>query len=288
LLSVAAKWVPFPYSNRPYQYATTKLASHWPALHKGDLEPWPTAARLAAIAKKHKEVARSVEQAGGTSELADALVDAWRAFHAGDFGAAIEAGADLGPLGATVANKACGVYATYLERNDRRALEFLEAAIERGEAATQAMPDYPNAHYMLAFVLGRYSQRISILKALAQGHATRVRACLDQTLRLEPKHADAHIALGLFHAEVIGKVGSIVGRVTYGASEDAVLEHCARAIKLNPKSAIAHVEYAHALTLLDAHGNAENIAANYAKAASLDAADAMERLDIERAKAARK
>jgi tetratricopeptide (TPR) repeat protein len=285
---VAAKWVPFPYSNKAYHYATTKLASSWPALHKGDLEPWPTAGRIAALAKKHQDVAKSVEQAGGTSKLADALVDAWRAFHAGDFGAAIEAGAQLGPLGATVANKACGVYTTYLERNDRRALELLEAAIDRGEAATKALPDYPNAHYMLAFVLGRYSQRISILKALALGHATRVRTCLDKTLKLEPKHADAHIALGLFHAEVIGKVGSLVGSMTYGASKDAALEHCAKALKLSPQSAIAHVEYAHALTLLDARGNAESIAEHYAKAAALEAGDAMERLDIERAKAARK
>jgi tetratricopeptide (TPR) repeat protein len=282
---VAAKWVSFPHPSKAYQYTAAKLASSWASLHKGDQEPWPTSARLTTLAKKQPEFAKQVEKHGGAGELADKLVAAWRAFHAGDFGAAIEDAAKLGPLGATAANKACGVYATYLERNDRRALELLEAAIERGEAAVRTLPEYPNAHYMLAFVLGRYSQRISILKALAQGHATRVRACLERTLELEPKHADAHIALGLFHAEVIGKVGAIVGSMTYGASKDAALRHFAQAVKLAPKSAIARVEFAHGLTLLDAKGNAERAADLYEEAAAFEAADAMEHLDIERAKA---
>jgi tetratricopeptide (TPR) repeat protein len=281
---MTAKWIPFPHPAKPFRYPGEKLAESWAALHHGDREPLPAPARLTAAAKKHADYRRWLEQAGGAATVAEQLLESWRHFHAGEFGAAIELGARLGPHGATVANKACGVYTTYLERDERRARELLEAAIARGEAAVRLLPDYANAHYMLAFVLGRYSQRISIVEALAKGHATQVRDCLERTLKLEPKHADAHIALGLFHAEVIGKVGSLVGRMTYGASADDANEHFKRALKLAPESAIAHVEYAQGLRLLDARGDAARAAELLAAAAQLTPGDAMEKLDVERAK----
>ena len=52
--------------------------------------------------------------------------------------------------------------------------------------------------------------------------ARKVKNALETTIQLAPKHADAHIALGAFHAEVIDKVGSLLGR-TQGASKDAGL-----------------------------------------------------------------
>lgn len=284
---MTAKWVPFPHAAKAFRCPGAKLAERWPALHHGDREPLPAAARLTAAAKKHAGYARWLAQAGGADSVAVQLLEAWRHFHAGEFGAADELGARLGPHGATVANKACGVYTTYLERDERRARELLETAISRGEEAARLLPDYANAHYMLAFVLGRYSQRISIVEALAKGHATRVRDCLERALKLEPKHADAHIALGLFHAEVIGKVGALVGRLTYGASADAAKEHFARALKLAPESAIAHAEYAQGLRLLDARGNAARATELLAAAAQFEPGDAMEKLDVERAKHAK-
>ena len=75
----------------------------------------------------------------------------------------------------------------------------------------------PNSHYRHAFALGRYSQGLSIAKALKQGIAGKVRASLDTALELAPKHAEAHTALALYHAEIIGKIGAMIGGLTYGA-----------------------------------------------------------------------
>ncbi len=253
------KWKRFPYDSAAYCYAGNKLKNSWSRLHRGDCEPWP----------------RSTA----------ALVDAWRAFHVGDFGAAIEAGGKLGALGAVVANKACGVYATYVEPDEDRARDLLQSAVALGEHAAEELPNHANTHYTLAFVLGRLSQRISIVKALAEGHATRLRACLDRTLELEPKHADAHIALGLYHAEIIGKLGALAGGLTFGVSKDACLRHFDTALKLVPDSAIALVEYAHGLTLLDSKRHAAQANKLYTTASKLPPADAMEHLDILRARA---
>ena len=136
---------------------------------------------------------------------------------------------------------------------------------------------------MLALALGRYSQRISIIKALANGIATRVRSHLDITLKLAPEHAEAHIALGLYHAEIVAKIGALLAGLTYQASGEAALEQFRRAIKLTPRSPIANIEYANGLLLLDAQKHREQAQELYARAAATEPADAMEQLDVERA-----
>ena len=278
------KWVRFPYAASSYRLEGEKLARQWKRLHQGDCESYPDAARVGSTAKQSRAFSRWLEAHGKREALASALQGAWREFHAGDFGAAIDIGSTLGPLGAAAANKAAGVYVTYLEKKQERALEILQAAIRRGEDAIEMLPDDPNAHYMLAFVLGRYAQRISVLQALANGIAGRVRTQLEHALRLEPRHADAHIAFGLYHAEIVAKLGALPARLTYGASQTSALEHLDRALKFAPASPIAHVEYANALLLLDAKAHGERARKLYAEAAACKPGDAMERLDVERAR----
>ena len=62
-----------------------------------------------------------------------------------------------------------------------------------------------------------------VVKALSQGIGAKGKTALETTIALSPKHADAHIALGAFHAEVIDKVGGPLGR-TQAASRDAGLK----------------------------------------------------------------
>jgi len=136
----------------------------------------------------------------------------------------------------------------------------------------------------MAYALGRYSQGISVAKALSQGLGAKVKAALESTLKLAPKHADAHIVLGSFHAEVIDKVGSLLGK-TQGANKATGLAMFQQALKLNPTSAIAMVEYANGLVMLEGDKRMKEAEKLYADAAACTAADAMERLDVEMAKA---
>ncbi len=254
----AANTLRFPYDQKPYRYDGEALGKAWSRLHAGDCEPFPDGRELQ---------------------------EAWRAFHRGDFAQAIALGAKEGAQGATVANKAAAVAATYLEEDDRRAIRLLEDGAKRAEQATRTAPDDANAWYMQAFVLGRYAQRVSIVKALAEGVGGKVGSALERALALAPKHADAHIALGLYHAEIIDKVGALAGRLTYGADAAKSLKHFEQALKLNPDSAIAHMEYANGLLMLKGDGQKKKATELYRKAASMKPADAMERLDVEQAKA---
>jgi tetratricopeptide (TPR) repeat protein len=264
-------------------FSGSGLHERWDKLHHGDQEPFPDAPRLARLARKHPPFAAWVDAHGGAKAIAEGVQDAWRDFHSGHFTRAIEAGQKLGALGATAANKAAAIYSLLDKQNEAQLLKMLEAATARGERAVELLPEDANAHYMLALVLGRYSQRISIMRALASGLATRVRTHLDATVKLEPRHGEAHIALGLYHAEIVAKIGQLLAGLTYQASREAALEHFQRAIKLLPKSPIAHIEYANGLLLLDPSANRERARQLLELAAGIQPADAMEQHDVERA-----
>jgi tetratricopeptide (TPR) repeat protein len=255
---MAKGWSTFPYADRKYAHTAASLKKAWSRLHHGDLEPYPKDA---------------------------AVVDAWIAFHAGDFERAAKAGLAAGGAGVTAANKATAIYANYLEDSEKKKLALFEEVAARAEKQQAAEPGNANAFYWQAYALGRYAQGISIGKALAQGIGGKVKDALETTLELAPKHADAHIALASYHAEVIDKVGSMIGGLTYGAKKDTALKLYEAALKLAPHSAIARIEYANGLVLLEGKKALARAEKLYAEAAGCEPLDAMERLDVEMARA---
>ncbi len=274
-MAAKSAWAAFPHDAKGYAYAGDALKKAWPKLHAGDCEPFPDAKRAAVLLKAAGKSAPKLD----AEALAEALQDAWRAFHRGDFKAAHDAGVALGPIGASVAVKALGIHATYLVDDEGERLKRYEQAATLAEAAVKALPDEANSHYRHAFALGRYSQGLSIAKALKMGIAGKVRAALEATLELAPKHAEAHTALALYHAEIINKIGAMIGGLTYGAKAAEAEKHIREAVKLTPASPIAHVEHGNVLLLLDEARNEDAAAEAYERAAQCKPLDAMEALD---------
>jgi hypothetical protein len=250
-------WTAFPYPEKDYVYTAASLKKNWARLHVGDAEPFP----------EDKKVQ-----------------DAWIAFHAGEFEKAKKLGLAAGGAGITCANKAQAIYANYLEDDEDKALAHFDEVAKRCEAQQAAEPKNANAYYWHAYALGRYSQGISITKALAQGLGGKVKDSLTTAIKLAPAHADAHIALGAYHAEIIDKVGALIGGMTYGAKRDTGVAMFKKAMELSPQSAIARIEYANGVVLLDGKKGLKLGEQLYAEAAECDALDAMERLDVEMAK----
>lgn len=250
-------WKKFPNPDKAFSYPGSALKKNWERLHRGDCQPFPDDPKVQA---------------------------AWRSFHAGEFGQAVELGLACGVAGYAAANKAATVYASYLETDDEQQLKLLLDAAQRCEEQQSATPSDANAWYLHAYALGRYSQRISVVKALTQGLGNKIKTSLTQAIALEPKHADAHIALGTYHAEVIDKVGSLVGGLTYGAKKTLGIEHFETALMLNPDSAIARVEFANGLAMMFGKARINDAERLYREAAACAAADAMEWLDVESAR----
>jgi tetratricopeptide (TPR) repeat protein len=251
-----ATWTAFPFAG-DYFFDAESVKKNWARLHAGDAEPLPQD---------------------------DDVLQAWALFHTGEFQKAMEMGLKIGGAGLTVANKSACIYANYLEKQDQTRLDLYQEVIERAQAQTQQDPKNVNALYWQAYALGRYSQGISVARALAQGLGSKVKTALENVIKLEPKHADAHIALGAFHADVIDKVGLLIGGMTYGAKKDTGLALFQEALKLNFQSAIGMVEYANAMLMLEGDKMMANANLLYQQAAAAQAIDAAERLDVEMAK----
>jgi tetratricopeptide (TPR) repeat protein len=280
-------WNEFPYPDSAFAYSGTALLRGWARLHQGDCEPFPDVPRVKALLKSAPELEESLpdELQENPKAVAEALQTAWRSYHSGQFQKAYEEGVALGPLGAVVAAKAAGIYANYLEDDEEFASALFMDAAERAEEAAGIMPREANAHYQRAYNLGRYSQAISIAQALTQGLAGKVKQSLERVLELAPEHAEAHTALAMFHSEVISSVGTVVGGLTYGAKRDAAIRLFDKSLSLHPESAIAHMEYGNGLLLLYGDKREEDVVELYEKAAACEPVDAMERLDVEQAKA---
>ena len=256
-----AKWTAFPHAG-DYAFDAASLKKSWLRLHQGDCEPLPKDA---------------------------AVLAAWVLFHNGEFQKAYEAGLKAGEAGMsggiTVANKSAGIHANYLETKEKPKLDLFMEVAARAEAQQKTDPKNANAYYWQAFALGRYGQGISVAKALAQGLGSKVKLALEQAIKLQPQHADAHIALAAFHAEVIDKVGSLIGGMTYGAKKDVGLSLFKKALELNPASAIAMIEQANGMVMLEGDKKMKEATKLYEQAAASKPLDAMERLDVEMAKA---
>lgn len=274
------RWAPMPTPDKRFDYPGDKLAKAWENLHLGDQEPWPGPERIAALIKANPKLGK----AGEAAAIAERLADAWRAYHRGDFADAHAAGVGLGPLGAVVAAKAMGIHATYLVDDDKEKLRRFEQVAALAEDAASALPGEANTHYFRAFALGRYSQLLSITKALSMGIAGKVRESLERTLKLAPKHAEAHLAMAMYHAEIIGKVGGMLATLTYGAKASAAEEHLKTAQRLAPDAPVTWLETGNALLLLYGERREDDAAAAYAKAAKLKPIDAMQALDAQAAR----
>ncbi len=248
-----ATWTAFCYSDE-YPFDARSVRKNWGRLHAGDLEPLPEDARVVA---------------------------AWVLFHRGEFQQAVELAQQAGPAGVNVANKATCVYASYLEPKERVRLRLFQEVSDRAAAFAKDTPDNANAFFWQAYALSHYCQGISVAKALAQGLGGRVKSLLEKTIALQPEHADALVALGAFHAEVIDKVGTLIASMTYGAKKETSLALFERALRLTPQSARARTEYANALVILEGERRNEEATRHYEQAAQLTPLDANERLEVQ-------
>jgi hypothetical protein len=252
-----ARWIDFAHHGL-FGYDRKTVKKQWFRLHARDQEALPTDPDL---------------------------LDAWAFFHNGHFHEARSLGMAMGDTGMTVANKATCVYARQMEPNEAKRLAMYQWVSERAAQQTEREPDNPNAHYLLAYSLGRYSQGISVAKALALGMGSRIKTALETTIALQPLHADAHFALGAFHAEIIDKVGALIGGMAYGARKETSLHMFLQGFQLQPNSTVGLVEYATALVMLEGEDRRDDASALFAQAAALKPLDAQEHLDIARAKA---
>lgn len=251
------QWTPCPHAGA-YPFDMGTVRRQWPRLHAGDAEPLPED---------------------------DGVAEAWALFHSGAFQQARDAGLRAGNTGLVVAHTATCVYACHLEKREDLRLELLLEVAERARRQCETDAANPNAWYWQAFALAGYSQSISIAKSMAQGVGKRIKEALEKAIQLQPSHAEAHLALGTFHAQVIDQVGPLIAGMTYGARKETGLQLFEHARRLTPHSAAALRAHARGLLMLEGPPQRDEASRLYELAAAIAPLDARERLDADVARA---
>ena len=217
-----------------------------------------------------------------TSSLALAagtLQDAQLQYKNGDFLGAVQTAIALNTSdGFALAAKSNSIFASTQADNKQAAIYVQSEKYARSAVALDA--NNSEGYFETARALGRLSQLRGILAALTQGLGGQIKDNLDKALRLDPQFANALVALGLWHAEIVGKGVAFL----YGADPVKGLAAFNRAIKLEPKVIIHRVEFARGLMLIDAGKNKDEATAQLEIAVTLTPRDAAERLDLDRAK----
>ncbi len=213
---------------------------------------------------------------------AQSMEEAVTAYTEGRFLEAVEIGEALGTgAGYALATKSLAIYGYYLAPDDEKQALF-ERAMELGEMAVQADSSNPETHYQSAHALGRYSQTIGAMTALRRGYGGRIREFLEATLARDSLHAEAHLALGGWHADIVDRAGRMMARITYGANRGEATTHFERAVELLPDSRLALLEYALRMPLLRGREGRELQREMMTRAAEFPLGDAYDRLVQER------
>ena len=216
--------------------------------------------------------------AGGAMALwaaaahAQSIEDARAALREGRFLEAAELGEAEGTSdGYALAAQSLAVYGHYAApEEDRNAV--LERAVELGEAAVGADPANAEAHLQAAHALGRRALSVGRLSALSEGLAGRIRDFLESALAIRPDFADAHTALGSWHADVAD--AGRIARWMFGGDREEAIIHFERALELAPDSKAVLLEYALRLPELDREGGRERAREMLTHAVELPAGDA--------------
>ena len=120
--------------------------------------------------------------------------------------------------GTNAANKAAMIHGASVEDDEARKLALFQEIARRCEALQASDPDNANAYTTTAMRWGATARASRWPRRWPRpgGGGTRQPA---KAIALEPRHADAHIALGTWHAEIINKVGAMVGGLTLRRQE---------------------------------------------------------------------
>ncbi|WP_154223835.1 hypothetical protein [Marinicella rhabdoformis] len=228
------------------------LCANWEQLHLADAEPLPEGE----------------------------LLKAWLLFHQGHYEQAAISALELGNQALPVLMRSVVAYTDYVEEDEDVSTDLLQQAYSHAEDAL-SNEHSTNAAFTTALCMGRYAQQLSIVKALKEGLGNKVKNLLAKSLGDNPNHAEAHIAMAMYHAEIIDKVGSMIGGLTYGACADTARDHLEKGLALAP-SAINLIEAGNAYLLLDGEKKGmKKATALYQQAAECDALDCLQSMDVD-------
>ena len=264
LPAMAQDWLPYPGDLPRFDYSGDQLQQHWPQLMAGPALPFPDNSAIQAQLARFPALrdytlnlpaqhpALQAFATGDTEPLALAVQQVWRLHYQGQFQQAYELGMQLGPLGAVPALYAKNMYATLLVTDPAEKLRLFRETAEESERLLPLAASDAFARFGLAYAHARMLELMDTGDATASGYLGQTQKTLQELQQQAPQSALYPAMLGGIHAGVVNRVGSFIGRITYGSTESKAIAAFDQALTLQPHLPVIHYEYAKALGLMDA------------------------------------
>lgn len=283
--TLANLWQKFPYPNEAYSYQGDALKAAWPELHGIDNEPYPSAENLKNLfertgADQPGSPYAIVNFNGDYDALAEKMQDAWRAYHRGDFETAFNGSKDLGLAGFYLALRARAVHGLYLVEDKAQRKDFIADYLWPKYDLLKDNPiDYANAYFGVLYALGRYGQIIPIPQAIADGMPFKIRKLLDQVMEQDAHHPENLVIYGIYHCDIVAKIGGFMSRVTFGAKESTCIDYFEKALALQPEDIGIRLEYILEMIAVDREKYSTQMLRQYETIKSIQPKDAKEVLE---------
>lgn len=275
----AFEWQSFPYDQEPYTYSDEQLADNWFMLMRATSYPFPDSHYLQSILKNNDDLKLATPEFSSIDQLASDLQNAWKEFFKGNFQKAAQLGYKLGPIGHGVAFYSQATYGLRLEDDKEKRHALWEDIINRYEATAEMTSHDIMARYFAFYAMARLSEEISAPVVLTRGYMDTMNSELASMIEKEPFNVFVLAAKGSMDAGIVRKLGSLMGKMAYGASDEVVENYYSAALNQNRRIANVHLEAAQSLLYIHKKKALDQALEQMRIAAEIEPLSAMEALD---------
>lgn len=262
----AAEWNTYPAELPQFDYSGDKLKSHWDILTMGTRHEFPDEvflqamsetypdlkAHMLSLAKKpdaHPAVKALLDD--NYTALAQALQKTWRYHYEGKYQQSYELGMQLGTAGMVPAIYSKLMYATFMVHSSAEKLAIFRDAAAEAEPLLELTPGYDFGDFGLLYARVRILERLGTTAALATGYLGSTQKKLKQLSERHPTNSLYPTTFAGIQAGVVERVGSLIGRITYGATEGRTLADFSEALELQSNLPVIYNEFIVALNRIN-------------------------------------
>lgn len=264
--ALATEWLAYPSQLQTFDYSGDKLKQNWPKLTQGTQQQWPDEAFIGAIANQYPDLLtqmlRLAQQPDAHpavkallednySPLAQALQQTWRLHYEGKYEQSYQLGAQLGPAGAVPAIYSKLIHTTFLVKDPKQKRERFRQAAQEAETSLQLTPGYDFGEFGLLYARARILELLDASEALSSGYLGSTQARLEELAERHPNNSLYPTTYAGIQAGVVERVGSFIGRVTYGATAKRAIEGFKQALELEDDLPVIYNEFIVALERID-------------------------------------
>jgi predicted Zn-dependent protease len=232
-----------------FNHTREEMLQQWSNWHREDNMAPLSAEQYAARVKASKELQKDYPEGTDFNAVTEKVLDAALLLHNGKLHEAYDAAGQVKQFGIIVRAHARYLNTYYAEADKNIRISEFKAIADEIETALDKEPEDKDLLFIHAYMHGRYLEEQPFKMGLVPTYTKLFNGVKDM-LKENPKHLGAQLILASFHADASVKA-PFLSKVRFGSKPEIAIEKFEAALKQDPQSTIAQLEYAMALIKLN-------------------------------------